>query len=38
LIQRKHKWISVEYTQDSDEKPLYGWVDKKYLRLAAASR
>ena len=38
LIQRKHKWIYIEYTQDSDEKPLYGWVDKKYLRLAAASR
>ena len=29
LIRRKHKWIYVEYTQDSDEKPLYGWVNKK---------
>ncbi|HET6977031.1 MAG TPA: SH3 domain-containing protein [Pyrinomonadaceae bacterium] len=38
LIKRKHKWIYVEYTQDSDETPLYGWLDKKYLRLASASR
>jgi hypothetical protein len=38
LIKRKHKWIYVEYTQDSDETTLYGWLDKKYLRLASASR
>ena len=37
LIKRKHKWIYVEYTQDTDEKPLYGWVDKKYLRLVVRS-
>ena len=38
LIKRKHKWIFVEYVQDSDEPPLYGWVDKKYLLLGAVTR
>jgi hypothetical protein len=38
LIKRKHKWIFVEYVQDSDAEPLYGWVDKKYLRIGAVSR
>ena len=32
LIKRKHEWIMVEYIQDSDEEPLYGWVKKKYLK------
>jgi SH3 domain-containing protein len=32
LIEKKHKWVKVEYVEDSDEGPIHGWVAKKYLR------
>jgi len=32
LVQRKHRWIYVQYFDYLDGVPKYGWVNKKYLK------
>lgn len=37
MIQKKHKWIYVEYLDSNNRVTYYGWVDKKYLRRMEVS-
>ena len=32
LVQRRHKWIYVEYFDEIEGIPKYGWANKKYLK------
>jgi hypothetical protein len=34
LVRMSHKWIYVEYNDKEEDLPIYGWVNKKYLKRA----
>jgi len=32
LIRMSHQWVYVEYHDEEEDLPIYGWVNKKYLK------